>query len=309
VAVETLTRDRVLDAAEDALRRFGPGKTTVVDVARALGVSHGTVYRHFASKAELLDAVLGRWLSRISAPLAVIADGSAGDGAGGGADGNGVGNGELVTAADRLHLWLTTLMQIKHDKARTDPDLFAAYALLRADMHAAIPEHVRELVGQLARIVAAGMERGEFAAGDPLVVARGVWDATNRFHHPAHAHEWGVGANSGVGAGAGTGAGAGGVDLGADGGSGADTRAGVSTGAGAGTVGRAATKVGAGVGPGMDGGSGAGLDLGVDGRAGAGAGSGADEGIGGGAGSGGGGTVEEAFAAVWNLLLLGLSVR
>ena len=29
-----LTRDRILAAAEDVLRRFGPAKATVVDVAR-----------------------------------------------------------------------------------------------------------------------------------------------------------------------------------------------------------------------------------------------------------------------------------
>ena len=46
------------------LRRYGPAKTKVVDVARALGVSHGSVYRHFASKAALRDAVAERWLAR-----------------------------------------------------------------------------------------------------------------------------------------------------------------------------------------------------------------------------------------------------
>ena len=52
-----LTSERILEAAEEALRRFGPAKANVVDVARALGVSHGAVYRHFPSKAALRDAV------------------------------------------------------------------------------------------------------------------------------------------------------------------------------------------------------------------------------------------------------------
>ncbi len=65
-----LTADRILDAAEEVLTRYGPAKTTVVDVARALGVSHGSVYRHFASKAALRDAVTERWLARVSGPLA-----------------------------------------------------------------------------------------------------------------------------------------------------------------------------------------------------------------------------------------------
>ena len=174
MATEALTRDRVLDAAEDALRRYGPGKTTVVDVARALGVSHGTVYRHVASKAELLDAVLERWLSRMDPPLAAVAA-------------------ESGPAAERLLRWLTTLMRMKHEKARTDPDLFAAYALVSADAREVIAAHLSELNRQIATIVADGMERGEFAPGDPVTVARAVQDATTRFHHPVHAREWAAG--------------------------------------------------------------------------------------------------------------------
>ena len=39
--------------------RRRPAKATVVDVARALGVSHGSVYRHFPTKAALREAVTG----------------------------------------------------------------------------------------------------------------------------------------------------------------------------------------------------------------------------------------------------------
>jgi AcrR family transcriptional regulator len=51
------------------LRRHGLAKTTVVDVARALGMSHANVYRHFTSKAALRAAVAERWLKAISDPL------------------------------------------------------------------------------------------------------------------------------------------------------------------------------------------------------------------------------------------------
>ena len=52
-----LTAEEILVAAEDVLRRHGPAKANVVDVARTLGVSHGSVYRHFPSKADLLTEV------------------------------------------------------------------------------------------------------------------------------------------------------------------------------------------------------------------------------------------------------------
>src|SRR6266508_2226409 len=73
MAETALTPEQILVAAEGVFRRFGPGKSSVVAVARALGVSHGSVYRHFASKAALRDAVAERWLARVSAPLAEIA--------------------------------------------------------------------------------------------------------------------------------------------------------------------------------------------------------------------------------------------
>ena len=74
--VVVLTPERILEVTEDVLRRYGLAKATVVDVARALDVSHGSVYRHFPSKASLREAVAKRWLDRLSAPLLKIAEAS-----------------------------------------------------------------------------------------------------------------------------------------------------------------------------------------------------------------------------------------
>ena len=57
-------------------------------------------------------------------------------------------------------------------------------------MRPVVKAHVDTLVGQAARIIAAGVAHGEFTAGDPAVSARAVFDATARFHNPAHAAEW-----------------------------------------------------------------------------------------------------------------------
>lgn len=167
----SLTAERILDAAEDVLRRYGPAKATVVDVARALGVSHGSVYRHFPSKAALRDAVLERWLGRVSAPLAVLAA-------------------ESGPAAPRLRRWLDALIAAKQQKLQGDPELFATYVALAAEAREVIAAHVDLLTSQLARIIADGVAAGEFAAADPTEAARAVIDATGRFHNPAHAAEW-----------------------------------------------------------------------------------------------------------------------
>ena len=166
-----LTPERILESAEDVLRRYGPAKANVVDVARALGVSHGSVYRHFESKAALRDAVTDRWLARIGAPLDKIA---AEDG----------------PAADRLRRWLVKLSKAKRKKALDDPELFATYMALVTDAREVVDAHVDNLVGQIARIVADGVEQGEFSVDDPEAAARAIFDATARFHNPAFASQW-----------------------------------------------------------------------------------------------------------------------
>jgi AcrR family transcriptional regulator len=166
-----LTREQILEAAEEALRRFGPGKATVVDVARALGVSHGSVYRHFPSKAALRAAVTAAWLTRISGSLEIVAD-------------------TETPALERLHRWLRELIDTKRGKAAEDPELFETYVLLTIEQEQVTAAHIDELIAQLTRIVADGVQRGELVSEDPAVAGRAILHATGRFHNPANRGEW-----------------------------------------------------------------------------------------------------------------------
>ena len=56
------TRARLLDAAGAVIRRDGPQALTLDAVAAQAGVSKGGLLYHFASKRELLDALVARWL-------------------------------------------------------------------------------------------------------------------------------------------------------------------------------------------------------------------------------------------------------
>jgi AcrR family transcriptional regulator len=143
----------------------------VVDVARALGVSHGSVYRHFASKAALRDAVTERWLKRVSDPLTGIV---AEDG----------------PAADRLRRWFDTLIATKRQRARAEPELFATYRAIFAEAREVVHAHVEELTDQVSAIIADGIARGEFAEVDPKATGRAIFHATARFKDPAYAAEW-----------------------------------------------------------------------------------------------------------------------
>ena len=53
---------RILDAAADLFVHYGYDKTTVANIASRAGVSKGTIYLHFGSKDELLEALILREL-------------------------------------------------------------------------------------------------------------------------------------------------------------------------------------------------------------------------------------------------------
>ena len=166
-----MTRERVLAAAEDVLRRFGTEKATVVDVARALGVSHAAVYRHVATKAELRDLVVSRWAEATMAPLRAVAA-------------------RRGAAPKRLRQLFDALVEVKRGRATDDPELFAAYRTLAADAQSIVAAHVAEIVDLAATIIRAGIDAGTFRRVDPLDTARALLFATSRFHHPLHAAEW-----------------------------------------------------------------------------------------------------------------------
>jgi AcrR family transcriptional regulator len=169
--VVVLTPERILEVTEDVLRRFGLAKATVVDVARALDVSHGSVYRHFPSKASLRQAVAKRWLDRVNAPLLKIAESTG-------------------PAPARLERWLRTMIAIKHKKVSEDPEMFETYLTLAREACEVVKAHKDGLVAQIAQIVSDGVKQGVFQVAEPQASARAIFDATSRFHHPAHADEW-----------------------------------------------------------------------------------------------------------------------
>jgi AcrR family transcriptional regulator len=169
--VVVLTPERILEATEEVLRRYGLAKATVVDVARALDVSHGSVYRHFPSKASLRQAVAKRWLDRANAPLQKIAESTG-------------------PAPARLDKWLRTMIDIKYKKVTEDPEMFATYLTLAQEACEAVRAHKERLVDQVAHIISDGVKQGAFQAADAKTTARAVFDATIRYHHPAHSDDW-----------------------------------------------------------------------------------------------------------------------
>lgn len=167
-----LEAEAIVSAAEEVLRRHGPEKATVLDVARQLGVSHGSVYRHFPSKAALREAVILRWLEQVRDDLATAVRDSA------------------LTPSGRLRALLAAMFATKRAKARDDPELFATFRVLAAEHSTVSTAHVAFLLEEIRAIVVDGITSGDFAPGEPETIARAIFNATTRFHDPTHAAEW-----------------------------------------------------------------------------------------------------------------------
>jgi AcrR family transcriptional regulator len=67
-------RERILDAGFACAERFGIGKTTMSDVARAAALSRQTLYRYFQSKHDLTAALVLREEEKLIAEVRAAAE-------------------------------------------------------------------------------------------------------------------------------------------------------------------------------------------------------------------------------------------
>lgn len=139
---DILTKEQILIATEDTLRRFGVTKSSVTDVAKVLGVSHGTIYRHFKSKAELLEGVTEKWLNeKIIDPLTEICQDSS------------------VLGISHLKRYIQTLVELKQYYARDDEEMFEMYTRVTEQAANLIDQHIAHIVDQLADIIVRGVSQ------------------------------------------------------------------------------------------------------------------------------------------------------
>jgi AcrR family transcriptional regulator len=159
------TRKLILEAARQLLRRFGPDKMTVVDIARALDMSHANVYRFFRTKADILDALIGQWLSKIEAFVEGIAA-------------------RPAPASERIEAVVIELHRKRRRKLLEDAEFYETYRRvieLRPDFAAKRRE---KILAVFRKLIGTGIESGEFTTVDAHEAATVLKDATLLFLHP-----------------------------------------------------------------------------------------------------------------------------
>lgn len=70
---EASRKERILGVAERLFAHYGPGKTTIADIARACGIGVGSVYLDFSSKEAILAALSQKKVSSVASRMKAAA--------------------------------------------------------------------------------------------------------------------------------------------------------------------------------------------------------------------------------------------
>jgi AcrR family transcriptional regulator len=142
-------RDQIVDAAGEHFRRYGYAKTTVSDLAKAIGFSKAYIYKFFDSKQAIGEAIAAKTLSTIVATVEEAVQGA-------------------TTPTERFRRLFKVLVTTNVGLFFSDRKLYdvAAYAAGEQWPSArAYCERIKQIVTEVVR---EGRETGEFERKTPL---------------------------------------------------------------------------------------------------------------------------------------------
>jgi AcrR family transcriptional regulator len=163
--VEATADQKILEHAYDHLRRFGPRRTTIVDIAEAASMSHANVYRYFPSKLALFDAVTAEWLKALESQLQLIVEGP-------------------DPAYDKLERALSAIQKTYRAKLEADPVLFRLLCDAIEKNRGVARKHRNKIQSEVQAIVEEGINGGSFRMGDRRRAMALVFDLAHRFIQP-----------------------------------------------------------------------------------------------------------------------------
>jgi AcrR family transcriptional regulator len=159
------TRARIMDTAEALFRRLGFAKTAVADIAADLKMSPANVYRFFASKNAIVEAICQRCLGELEDRSWAVAR----------------SHGSAAERIERLVLEILAFHKGNNLADQRVNDMVLAAIELSWGAIRAHKEHMRMVFESLLR---EGLERGEFEAIDPRETSRLLMISLVHFCHP-----------------------------------------------------------------------------------------------------------------------------
>jgi AcrR family transcriptional regulator len=161
----SLDKEVILSAAEEVIRRFGPEKANITDVAKSLKVSHAALYRYYNGKTDLWSAVTERWLLNLHTPSKEILK-------------------EDAPADIKLFHLLESFAEAKRRSRINDPEMFANYLKLAQSSMDIIAKSIEDGIYSIEKVIVQGITEGMFFEEFPHQAATAVYHATSAFIHP-----------------------------------------------------------------------------------------------------------------------------
>lgn len=159
------TRKRILTEAERLFRVYGYSKTTVADIAEATRMSSANVYRFFASKSDINNAICERIIAEDEAAMIGIAR-------------------LRLPASERLKLFIIELHRRSVENFTENKRVHEMVAVALEERWEAIRAHIHRVSDVIATIIADGIAEGEFRQQDTKRAAECVSAAMAHLRHP-----------------------------------------------------------------------------------------------------------------------------
>ncbi len=159
-------RLQIVGAAREHFSQYGYGKTTVSDLAKAIGFSKAYIYKFFNSKQAIGEAICAQCLEA----LTVAAE-------------NAIAQGH--TATDKYRRFFKALVETSVDLFFSDRKLYDIAAYSAVEKWPSSTAHSGRMVDLLRTIILEGRESGEFERKTPLdETCRAIFQVMQPFTHP-----------------------------------------------------------------------------------------------------------------------------
>lgn len=160
------TREQILHAAMERIKHYGYAKTTMAEIAKDCGMSAGNIYRFFASKIDIAEAMARKANMEINAQHAALVRGSG-------------------CARDKLRRLLHGELTTTFEKLDNDAKILEVAEVLSRERPMFANEEMAQERVYLVQILEQGIAEGVFAPiENPNFIAEMIQSATMKFRYP-----------------------------------------------------------------------------------------------------------------------------
>lgn len=163
---KTDTRQQILDAAMERIMHYGYGKTTMAEIARDCKMSAGNIYRFFASKIDIAEAMARKLNMEINAQNAALVR----------------SKGEPLEKLRRFH---HVSLRTTYEKLDKDAKVLEVAEVLSHERPTFANEELAQERVYLVQLLDQGVSEGAFAPMEnPNFIAEMIQAATMKFKYP-----------------------------------------------------------------------------------------------------------------------------